>query len=142
MEVNIHVRSKKFNNTTDFALQEYIKRTRSFCRLSIVFHKPGDKSFGVETKQKGSCAFFVVPGKSTISSTDFAGLISGLNLNGISRISFYLTTREELTSMSNVTSSEIFSVSSFDMSKEMTAIVLAEQIYRAYTILNNITYHK
>ena len=37
---------------------------------------------------------------------------------------------------------EAFNLSSFTMSPDLTTVVLTEQLYRAYTIMNNITYHK
>ena len=57
--------------------------------------------------------------------------------SGTSKINFYIGYDESLTA-----DMENFSLCSVQPSAEMTALLLSEQTYRAYTILNNITYHK
>ena len=52
-------------------------------------------------------------------------------------VNFYIGYDESLTA-----DMENFSLCSVQPSAEMTALLLSEQTYRAYTILNNITYHK
>jgi 23S rRNA (pseudouridine1915-N3)-methyltransferase len=91
----------------------------------------------------------VCPQKETISSTDLADLISNLNLNGFSSINFIILPDRYilLDSWKNLnfakdTDIKYFAVSSFNLKGDLTAVVLSEQLYRAYTIMNNITYHK
>ena len=72
-----------------------------------------------------------------ISSEDYAARINSLTSSGTSKINFYIGYDESLTA-----DMENFSLCSVQPSAEMTALLLSEQTYRAYTILNNITYHK
>ncbi len=68
---------------------------------------------------------------------DYAARINSLTSSGTSKINFYIGYDESLTA-----DMENFSLCSVQPSAEMTALLLSEQTYRAYTILNNITYHK
>ena len=63
--------------------------------------------------------------------------MNSLNSWGTSKIILYIGYDESLTA-----DMENFSLCSVQPSAEMTALLLSEQTYRAYTILNNITYHK
>lgn len=76
------------------------------------------------------------------SSEKFAEKIERLTAHGVSRIVFIiggsLGLSEELKKMS----AERLSFSEMTLPHQLMRVVLAEQIYRAITINNNITYHK
>ncbi len=133
MEIIINLKKKKMDSDYEGAIKEYVKRLTPFCRVIVktvkLFKSPAPK--------KDTKLFKVCPIIDTISSVDFCRLIQTCNLNGYSRIIFYINPRPE-----ELPECDILSVSSFDMSTELTSVVLCEQIYRAYTIMNNITYHK
>ncbi len=139
MEIVIHISTKKIDTTYKKAIDEYIKRTSPFCRVSIKTYKNINKL----SLNKNSEKYIVVPSINTISSTEFATLIQDINLKGISCIEYIIT---DSTSWVNNSENQLlfsdFCISSFDMNIDLTTVVLTEQIYRAYTILNNITYHK
>lgn len=142
MEIIIHFFEKKFADS-DYkkAADEYIKRIRPFCKITLVFHKQTDLNF----TDSASAVYLLSPKADTISSPELAEHIKSQNLSGISRMEFILTDKkhaEESNLFPACTNTIPFSVSSFSMSQELTAVVLLEQLYRAYTILNNITYHK
>lgn len=137
MEINIFAEAKKFEKDYICAFNEYVKRISPWTglRLNLCKNLP---SFN---KQKNTAGYIVIPGTDTISSPQLAQKINTLNLNGISHISFYIPMQNnEYTSFAK--DMEIFNLSSFSLSRELTAIALAEQLYRAYTIKSNITYHK
>ena len=130
MEIIIHIEAKKLDNNFKKAMDEYIKRTSPYCRITVNTYKSLSKA----STKKGSKVYKIMPGDSSPTSEGMAQLIQELNLKGISCIEFLIG--ESSLEVDN------FNISSFSMSVDLTATVLTEQIYRAYTILNNIVYHK
>lgn len=133
MEIIIHLNCKKIDKDYSLAIQEYIKRTSPFCKIKLQTYK----NYGKLSFNKSSKQYVVLPGSNTISSTDLADNIAQLNLNGYSCIEFVIG--HEFSSIDNI---DIINISSFSMDSQLLTVVLTEQLYRAYTILNNITYHK
>lgn len=143
MEIIIHIETKKIDKTMQLAIDEYVKRTSPFCKVIIKTYKKLDK---INTKT-GSKIYNVLPGSNSPSSEGFAEIIQANNLKGISCIEFIITSMHENSekhASNHPFSKDVdeFNLSSFAMSPDLTTVVLTEQIYRAYTIMNNITYHK
>lgn len=144
MEILIHIEKKKLDTDYEKAVAEYVKRLSAFCRVRCIYYKDLSK---LELQASSAC-FRVVPGRDTISSEDFAAKIEKLGLSGYSRIEFVIAKQDEaytdaMSSYGLDTSQlSLFSLSGFTMSVDLTTVVLTEQLYRAYTILNHITYHK
>lgn len=147
MEITIYVNRKKFDRDFLAAAEEYIKRTSPYCRMQL---KPSLHRDRLAAGKGGrTMTYAVVPGTDTITSPALADLIQGLNLHGISSIEYIICRDEaDYRQLSSVyeaahgTALPCFCLSSFSLDEELCAVVLCEQIYRAYTILNNITYHK
>lgn len=142
MEIIIHVDTKKLDKNSQLAVAEYTKRTSPFCKVTIKLYKSIDKiSF-----KSGSKVYRVIPGTSSLTSEGLAKLIADNNLNGVSCIEFLVLNYDSIGDNYKVSEQdcdlEEFNLSSFSMSPELTTVVLTEQLYRAYTIMNNITYHK
>jgi len=135
MEIIIHVDEKKLDKNMQQAVDEYIKRTSPYCKVIIKCYKDINKiSF-----KASSMVYIITPGCDSPTSPGLAKLIEDNNLNGISCIEFVITNNYNYNKQQNYNS---FNISSFSMSSQLTSVVLTEQIYRAYTIMNNITYHK
>lgn len=137
MEINLHIETKKLDKNLKLAIEEYVKRTSPYCRINIKLYKNLEKL----TMKSGSKAYLVVPGDDSPSSPELAQLINQLNIKGYSCIEFIISNPE---AAYNITTNDLenFNLSSFTMSPDLTTVVLTEQLYRAYTIMNNITYHK
>lgn len=134
MEIIIHVFSKKIDKDFDAATSEYVKRTSPYCKIKLNRYKKAS----TPTLSKNSYVFLVNAGEDTLSSNELADKINDICISGYSCIEFIIADGlilDDLTTNS-------FNLSSFDMSNELTVVALTEQIYRAYTIQNNITYHK
>lgn len=143
MEILIHIEKKKLDTEYAKAVAEYVKRLSAFCRVRCLYYKDLSKL----TMSDSSVCFRVIPGIDTISSEAFASKIEQLGLSGYSRIEFVVAQQNQISDTNETTSSDIggllsFSLSGFTMSTDLTTVVLTEQLYRAYTILNHITYHK
>lgn len=144
MEILIHIEKKKLDIEYAKAVAEYVKRLSAFCRVKCICYKDFSK---LELQHSSAC-FRIVPGSKTISSEDFATKIEQLGLSGYSRIEFVVSAQNEaFTDTATVYDLDTaklppFSLSGFTMSIDLATVVLTEQLYRAYTILNHITYHK
>lgn len=143
MEILIHIEKKKLDTEYAKAVAEYVKRLSAFCRVRCLYYKDLSKL----TMPDSSACFRIIPGIDTISSEAFASKIEQLGLSGYSRIEFVVAQQNRISDTNEMTSSDIgglpsFSLSGFTMSTDLTTVVLTEQLYRAYTILNHITYHK
>lgn len=132
MEITIHAFCKKTDSDYIAAIEEYSKRTSPFCRLTMKWYK----KIKAPQLNKSSKCFKLIPGKETVSSEDFCKMINDICLQGYSSIEFIISNGLE----TDIT--DEFMLSSFSMDNQLTAVALTEQIYRAFTILNNITYHK
>lgn len=142
MDINIYVNQKKINPLCRSAIAEYVKRLSPYCNMNIVC-APGH----VKYTQTHSSAHYAITyaadnpmnmtSPDTISSEEFAALINSVTSGGISKLSYHIGyPSDETVEMGS------FSVCTITPSHDMTTLLLSEQIYRAYTILNNITYHK
>lgn len=136
MEIIIHTNIKKFDTDYKKAFGEYAKRTSPYCKLTIKNYK----TISQISLRKSSKKLILNSGKETISSPDLAKLIQDYNLNGFSTIEIIIPSSNEASNFNF--DYDILQLSSFNISTELSIVVLSEQIYRAYTILNNITYHK
>ncbi len=147
MEIMIYVNRKKIDRDFLAAANEYIKRTSPYCRMQIKPSPHHNKQ--ITEKSNKTMTYAVVPGIDTIPSPALADLIQELNVHGISSIE-YIICRDEsdyrqlsaVYEAAHRTTLPCLCLSSFSLSEELAAVVLSEQLYRAYTILNNITYHK
>lgn len=144
MEIIFHLTTKKISSDYQDAISEYAKRLSPFCKLTIKTYK----NLSTINLSKSSKIYLISPSKNTIDSVSLADQINQLTIEGYSTIEYIISEtenldniKETLLSSSNV-SCDNFHISSFHLGVEMSATVMAEQIYRAFTILNNIKYHK
>lgn len=133
MEILLHVKGKKLEKDDKAAIDEYVKRMSPFCKVKVVFHKEL-KGF---LPKNGSFVVNVNKGGKAVSSTELAETINDICVNGYSRIEFVLS-NEYLYEGAD----RDMAISYLDMSDGICVVALSEQLYRAFTILNNITYHK
>lgn len=157
MDITIHINTKKPDKDYQAAINEYCKRTSPFCKLSVRYHKKAEsvlQLFENTQKKNNTHIICIVPGKASVSSLELADGIKNLNLHGISSIHCIIadSSFESAIDFNNFNSSlleiknydmpSVLNISSFEFDNCLSAVVTCEQIYRAYTILNNITYHK
>lgn len=148
MDIFIHMDIRKLDVDYEAALDEYIKRCSPFCKVNIKMYK----SFLKMDLRKNSVKVIVVSGiNNMLTSEGLADMIQDYNLHGHSCIEFIVPSNGDAESIGindfinssiNIMKFETLNLSSFSLGGQLTSVVLTEQIYRAYTILNNITYHK
>lgn len=118
------------------AIAEYEKRLSRYCKISCHFIKKKKEWEKLCTSiEKG---IFLFPGTQSISSEEFSTQIKNWEMSGQGKIHFFISLPDDVYAGSK----EQLHLSSFTMDTAMSAMILYEQIYRGYRILNNHPYHK
>lgn len=141
------------------AVEEYTKRLSRYCRLDIVEvadeKTPDGASEAIETqiKQKEAerifkhiredmyCIALAIDGKKR-DSVNFARHIEKLGVSGKSSIAFVIGGSLGLHDSILKRADEKLSFSDMTFPHQLMRVILLEQIYRAYRIINNEPYHK
>ena len=137
------------------AIAEYQKRISAFAKINIFEVK--ESNYGTSEKQillakkeeaerlskykVGHTIALEIDGKSYSSET-FAKNISDLMLQGSSTITFFIGGSFGLDKEFSSSLDEKLSFSKFTFPHQLMRVILLEQVYRAFTILNGKTYHK
>ena len=141
------------------AVEEYTKRLSRYCRLDIVEvadeKTPDGASEALETqiKQKEAerifkhiredtyCIALAIEGEKR-DSMNFARHIEKLGVSGKSSITFVMGGSLGLHDSILEKADEKLSFSDMTFPHQLMRVILLEQIYRAYRIINNEPYHK
>ena len=153
MKYEVYIQeSKKSQKFCKKAIAEYEKRLGRYCKISCKFIKKEKEWESLFVKDTGMKKFIVQPGKAELTSERLSEQIKNWEGSGIKGIMFLVPEWNEETladAQIKKTSKtkqpimiESLVLSDFTMSSNMTGMVLYEQIYRGYRILNNHPYHK
>ena len=131
------------------ALSEYQKRLGRYCNFKItqVADFPDDnmemqrEAQLILPKIKGLCVPLCIEGKQ-LSSEDLADFIKQESVNGTSHICFVIGGSNGLDDQIKNMGKLKLSFSKMTFPHQLMRVVLAEQIYRAFKIINNESYHK
>jgi len=131
------------------AANEYLKRLERFTKVRIVELKestltPYQVALKEEAKDiaknlKGYVVKMAIKGN-MLSSEELAKKIENISLNGNSDITFVIGSSNGIDE--SIHADYDLSISNMTFPHQLTRIILLEQIYRAYTILNHLPYHK
>ena len=137
------------------AITEYSKRISRFADLKIIELKehvaPSSNKSDVlqalkkdaeqiEKHLKGHCICLDIKGK-MLSSEEFAGKIQKTSLSN-SEISFVIGASNGIDEEIKNACKDKMSFSPMTFPHQLIRVIFLEQLYRAFTILNNISYHK
>ncbi|GMG97597.1 23S rRNA (pseudouridine(1915)-N(3))-methyltransferase RlmH [Tepidimicrobium xylanilyticum] len=125
--INTQKLKEKYVKST---IQEYTKRLSAYCKVEYVETKnPAKeisfKSYVIKIKKEGE----------ELSSEQLAEKIEQLGVSGNSNITILL-------GADNIEADCVLSISRMDIDINILLIIICEQIYRAYRIINNAPYHK
>lgn len=159
MEINIISVGKIKEDYFKKAIEEYEKRLKAYCRVNFIELKDesegknlSDKDINIildkegkrileKIKERSFIIVLDIKGRS-IDSVEFSKKINDIMLDGISSIDFIiggsLGISQEVKDKANYS----LSFSKFTFPHKLMKVILMEQIYRAFTIINNKTYHK
>lgn len=138
------------------AISEYTKRLSSFCSLSVI-EVPAedifDESLAEKYKEieaekilshikKESFVITLEIGGKSLSSEEFASKIKNISYSGINETIFIIGGANGLHKKVSDISSFKLSFSKLTFTHQMVRLLLFEQIYRAFKIINNEKYHR
>ena len=125
------------------AFSEYEKRLSRFCRFETVeipeseIEREGNE---ILKKKAGYIAALCIEGKA-LSSEDFAKFIERKSFD-FSKFTFIIGGSTGLSEKVKEVSDIKISFSPMTFPHQLMRVIFSEQLYRAFTILNNVTYHK
>ncbi len=152
MKVNIVCVGKIKEKYFVDAVFEYKKRMSRFAQFNIIEVDEAANETNLETKSEkegklllSKCSGVVVAldGKGKmLSSEEIAGFVKEKQLIGKSEISFVIGGSNGLSDEVLKAASLVLSFGKITFPHQLFRVVLAEQIYRAFTILAGLPYHK
>lgn len=153
MKYEVYIQeSKKSQKFCKKAIAEYEKRLSRYCKISCKFIKKEKEWESLFVKDTGMKKFIVQPGKAELTSERLSEQIKNWEGSGIKGIMLFvpewseeILADDQIKKVSKTKQPmmiESLVLSDFTMSSNMTGMVLYEQIYRGYRILNNHPYHK
>ena len=152
MKVNIVCVGKIKEKFFTDAILEYQKRLSRFCTFNIVEVDEASAVTNLEKKSElegerllAKCKGVIVAldgaGK-MLSSPEIADFIKQKEISGSSEMSFVIGGSNGLSKQVLEKAVLKLSFGKITFPHQLFRVVLAEQIYRAFTILNNMPYHK
>lgn len=152
MKINIVAVGKIKEKFFTDGIAEYIKRLSKFCDFKIIEvneatnYKNLTEKSEIEgelllSKAKGYIVALDGKGK-LLTSEDIAGLIKENMVSGISEISFIIGGSNGLSKKVLDNAKSVISFGKITFPHQLFRVVLTEQIYRAFTIINGMPYHK
>ena len=137
------------------AIDEYKKRLSAFAKVNV--YEVKESVYGTSDAEilkakkeeaerllkykQGHTIALEIDGKS-FSSEEYANHVSGLMTNGNSTLTFFIGGSFGLDRDFSNSLNEKLSFSKFTFPHQLMRVILLEQIYRVFTIINNKTYHK
>ncbi|MDP4109223.1 MAG: 23S rRNA (pseudouridine(1915)-N(3))-methyltransferase RlmH [Bacillota bacterium] len=127
------------------ACSEYLKRLSAYSKTEIIELKEGtpDEEKRIrEAFPKGAILIALCIEGEQMKSEEFAGRISRWQVNGASRLCFIIGGSNGLPEAVKKLAQERLSLSEMTFPHNLARVVLLEQIYRAFQIIEGGKYHK
>lgn len=137
-------------------VKEYQKRLNAFCKLNIIevkesnFNSPTNSEIEIIKQNEAKeikkhltkyNILFNIQGKS-LTSVEFANFISKKQIESLSELTFIIGGSYGVTDEIKNLVQYNLSFSNLTFPHQLFRVMCLEQIYRAFTIINNKTYHK
>ena len=125
------------------AVKEYEKRLSAFCRLTVKEIKEDslNATYSAVSSFKGHKIALCVEG-GMLSSPELARKIDALAVGGVSDIAFVIGGSDGISEEIKKMCDSRLSFSPMTFPHQLMRVILLEQIYRAFTIINHKQYHK
>lgn len=133
-------------------IEDYLGRLGRYVKVEV-FEAPRERSGGREDLEaaysrvrdrhlKAAVRVALDENGEQMTSTRLAGWIEDMRASGHAAVSFVAGGAHGLAGTALADSSKVLSLSSMTLPHQMARMVLAEQLYRAFTILKGEPYHK
>lgn len=151
MKVIIHTIGKTPSTQIQTLTQEYLKRLPWSIEIKahnikasgdIEHIKAKEGEAILKSLQKDSYRIALDERGALLTSHEFAALIQKQQAHSKSKIEFFIGGAHGHCQTLKTSSNQTLSLSKLTFAHQMVPLILAEQIYRAYTIINNHPYHK
>ncbi len=159
MKVNIIAVGKVKEKYFADACAEYSKRLGAFCKFTITEineykcpDNPSPAEIRTTVENEGNRIISAIPNGATVipmciegtekSSVQLAKVISDAGVNGVSSICFIIGGSWGLDERVKSLGTLQLSISPMTFPHTLARVMLTEQIYRAFTIINGTKYHK
>lgn len=127
------------------AVNEYAKRISRFASFKVTEllerKTLSEEADDILKKASGLLVVFDVKGEE-VTSEELAKLIENAATNGKSEFTFVIGSSEGLDDKVKNAANKKISFGRVTYPHQLMRVIAAEQIYRAFTIINNVTYHK
>lgn len=134
------------------AMDEYGKRLSRFCDFSVIEVEEATKLKSLDQKTQeegkrllGASKGVIVAldgGGKMLGSTQIADFVSQAQVSGKSEISFLVGGSNGLSDEVKARADLVLSFGKITFPHQLFRVVLTEQIYRAFTIIEGLPYHK
>ncbi|WP_071461035.1 23S rRNA (pseudouridine(1915)-N(3))-methyltransferase RlmH [Bacillus massilinigeriensis] len=133
MNIKIYIVGDKIEKTFLEGIKEYEKRLSRYCKVKLqhfkneeqLLKKFSDKTYKILISVMGT----------TVTSEELAEKINQLGITGKSDVTIII-------GADNLPHDEVLAISPMEMDLGIKTLIMFEQIYRSYRILNNEPYHK
>lgn len=152
MKINIVAVGKIKEKFFTDAINEYAKRLSKFCDFNIIEVDEATTLSSIQLKKEKEGDLLLNKAKGYIIALDGSGkmfssenLAKTLNDNmvmGVSEFSFVIGGSNGLSDAVKNKANAVVSFGKITFPHQLFRVVLSEQIYRAFTIINHINYHK
>ncbi|MDR2183731.1 MAG: 23S rRNA (pseudouridine(1915)-N(3))-methyltransferase RlmH [Clostridiales bacterium] len=122
------------------AQAEYLKRLGPYARLTVI--EAADEKAMERAMVGGAFPIALAIDGKALSSDAFAGILQNMAINGTPHIAFAIGGAEGLSARILGMCRMRLSLSAMTFPHQLARIILLEQIYRAFMIMNNQPYHK
>ena len=158
MKIRVYCIGKIKEQYLKDGINEYLKRISSYSNIEIVEvndskvkDNPNQSDIDKAKNEEGDRVLKLIKNdyligldmnKQEFTSEEFAGFLEKKLVEGGSNISFVIGGSYGLSDALKKRCNTSISLSKMTFLHQMTRLILLEQIYRAFKILNNETYHK
>jgi 23S rRNA (pseudouridine1915-N3)-methyltransferase len=151
LEINVVAVGKVKEKSMRELVAEYSKRITAFAKLNIVEIKEintddqdknlANEALAILEKLKGYVVTLEIEGVA-LESRQLATFIQERMNQGVSTINFVIGSSCGLSQIIKDKANYRLSLSRLTFPHQLTRVILLEQIYRSFTIINNQSYHK
>jgi len=152
LKVNIVAVGKIKETFFTDAIKEYAKRLSKFCEFRVFEVEEASNLTNLQQKQEkegdlllSKAKGYIIAldgGGKQISSEDLAKTLDDNMTAGVSEFSFLIGGSNGLSDKVKKCANQVISFGKITFPHQLFRVVLSEQIYRAFTIINHINYHK
>lgn len=159
MKIRVYAIGKIKENYLKIGIDDYVKKIKPYCQIEIVElndepipNNPNHSEIEIAKNKEGERVFQMVKsseyligldlGKKELESPEFAAYLDKKMENSGASISFVIGGSYGLSDALKNRCNDSISLSKMTFLHQMTRLILLEQIFRAFKILRNETYHK